>query len=82
MKIHILGNGGPRPSSKGERYGTSCILEVGEERIMIDCGPGTTYKMARMGMRPTQVNSLFFTHHHTDHKLDWREELIRSSQVS
>lgn len=71
MKIHILGNGGPRPSSKGERYGTSCILEVGAERIMVDCGPGTTYKMARMGMRPTQVSSLFFTHHHSDHNVDF-----------
>jgi len=55
----------------GERYGTSCILEFGEERIMVDCGPGTTYKMARMGMRPTQVNSVFLTHHHSDHIVDF-----------
>lgn len=71
MKLHILGNGGPRPSRKGERYGTSCILEFGEERIMVDCGPGTTYKMARMGILPTQVNSVFLTHHHSDHNVDF-----------
>lgn len=70
MKLHILGNGGPRPSRMGERFGTSCILEFGEERIMVDCGPGTTYKMARMGMRPTQINSVFLTHHHSDHIVD------------
>jgi len=71
MKLHILGNGGPRPTGNGERYGTSCILEFGDERIMVDCGPGTTYKMARMGMRPTQVNSVFLTHHHSDHIVDF-----------
>ena len=71
MKLHILGNGGPRPSRNGERFGTSCILEFGGERIMVDCGPGTTYKMARMGMRPTEVNTVFLTHHHSDHIVDF-----------
>jgi len=70
MKLHILGNGGPRPSRNGERFGTSCILGFGDERVMVDCGPGTTYKMARMGMRPTQVNTVFLTHHHSDHIVD------------
>ena len=71
MKLHILGKGGPRPSRMGERYGCSCILEFGEERIMVDCGPGTTYKMARMGMRPTHINTVFLTHHHSDHIVDF-----------
>ncbi len=71
MKLHVLGNGGPRPTRGGERFGTSLILECGAERIMVDCGPGTTYKMARMGLRPTQVNSVFFTHHHSDHIVDF-----------
>ena len=71
MNLHILGNGGPRPSRMGEHYGCSCILEIGDDRIMVDCGPGTTYKMARMGMSPTQVNSVFLTHHHSDHIVDF-----------
>jgi ribonuclease Z len=70
MKLHIIGNGGPRPMGKGARYGTCCLLELGEERIMIDCGPGTTYKMARMGMLPSQINTVFLTHHHSDHIVD------------
>ena len=70
LKLHILGNGGPRPSRRAERHGTSCILEFGEERIMVDCGAGTTYKMARMGLSPTQVNTVFLTHHHSDHIVD------------
>lgn len=71
MKLHIFGNGGPRPNRTGERYGTSCILAFGDEHIMIDCGPGTTYKMARTGMRPTQINTVFLTHHHSDHIVDF-----------
>jgi ribonuclease BN (tRNA processing enzyme) len=71
MKLYILGNGSPRPTPKGERFGTSCIVEFGDERIMVDCGPGATYKMARMGMRPTEVNTVFLTHHHSDHIVDF-----------
>jgi ribonuclease Z len=71
MKLHILGNGGPRPSSAGERFGTSCILEFAGERIMVDCGPGTTYKLARMRMLPTQINTVLLTHHHSDHIADF-----------
>jgi len=33
--------------------------------------PGTTYKMARIGMRPTEVNTVFLTHHHSDHTVDF-----------
>ncbi len=69
MKLHIIGTGGPRPMST--RYGTSCILELNNECIMLDCGPGTTYKMTRMGLSPVQVDTLFISHHHTDHNVDF-----------
>jgi ribonuclease BN (tRNA processing enzyme) len=38
---------------------------------MVDCGPGTTYKMARMGIKTTKVNHVFLTHHHFDHHVDF-----------
>ena len=69
MKLHIIGAGGPRPGPT--RYGCSCILDLGSECIMLDCGPGTTYKMTRMDLSPTQVNTLFISHHHTDHNVDF-----------
>ena len=71
MKLHILGNGGPRPNRTGERFGTCCVLELADERIMVDCGGGSTYKMARMGMRPTQIDTVLLTHHHSDHIVDF-----------
>jgi len=69
MKLHILGSGCPAPTP--EQYGSSFLLEAGHEFIMVDCGPGTTYKMARMGLPLKQVGHLFLTHHHFDHNVDF-----------
>jgi ribonuclease Z len=69
VRLHILGAG--TPYADAGRFGSSYILEVGGERIMFDCGPGTTYKMARMGLRTTDVDHLLFTHHHFDHDVDY-----------
>ena len=38
---------------------------------MFDCGPASTLKMVRMGLRPQDVTHLFFTHHHSDHNADY-----------
>jgi ribonuclease BN (tRNA processing enzyme) len=38
---------------------------------MFDCGPATTYRLAKLGISPTMVNHLFFTHHHFDHNADY-----------
>jgi ribonuclease Z len=69
MRLHILGAG--TPYADADRFGSSYILEVGGESIMFDCGPGATYKMARMGLRTTDVDHLLFTHHHFDHDVDY-----------
>ncbi len=69
MRLHIVGSG--CPAALPDRYGSCFILEVGKDRVMIDCGPGTTYKMARMGLNACSVEYLFFTHHHFDHNCDF-----------
>jgi len=38
---------------------------------MFDCGPATTHKLVKAGLFPTQVDCLFFTHHHFDHNVDY-----------
>ncbi len=68
-KLFILGSGAPFPTP--ERYGSSYVLRVGDEHLMFDCGPATTYKLVQMGMSPTDVDHLFFTHHHFDHDIDY-----------
>ena len=38
---------------------------------MFDCGPAATHKLVKAGLYPTQVDNLFFTHHHFDHNIDY-----------
>ena len=56
-RLFILGSGNPVPSA--ERFGSSYVLRVGDEYLMFDCGPATTYKLVKMGMSPTQIDNLF-----------------------
>ena len=68
-KIHILGAGTPTPTPT--RFGSSFVVQVGDEQIMIDCGPAATYKLVQAGLWPTDIDYLFFTHHHFDHDVDY-----------
>ena len=68
-RVYVLGAGGPRPTAT--RFGSSFVLETGGDQIMIDCGPATTHKLVKAGLWPTNVDFLFFTHHHFDHDIDY-----------
>jgi len=41
--ICFLGAGTPTPTP--DRFGSSQVVEVGDELVMFDCGPATTYKL-------------------------------------
>ena len=69
MKLHLLGTGVPTPTKW--RFGTSYVLQLGEDYLMFDCGPATTYKLVKVSLLPTQIDYLFFTHHHFDHNADY-----------
>lgn len=69
MKVFILGTGTPVPTP--DLFGSSYVVRVGDEHIMFDCGPATTFKLAKVGLRPPEINHLFFTHHHYDHNADY-----------
>ncbi len=68
-EILTLGAGTPTPTPT--RFGSSHILRLGDELLMFDCGPATTHKLVKAGLFPTQVDFLFFTHHHFDHNVDY-----------
>ena len=72
LRLHLLGCGYPPPHGSGDqtRHGSAFLLEVGPEFLMVDCGPGTTYKMARMDISTKKVHHVFLTHHHFDHNVD------------
>lgn len=69
MILNVLGAGTPIPTR--DRYGTSFILQLGKDYLMFDCGPATTHKLVKAGISPTQIDNLFFTHHHYDHNVDY-----------
>ena len=69
MRFYILGAG--TPTSDADRFGSAYVVQLGDEYIMFDCGPAATHKLAKVGIRPTQVDHLFFTHHHFDHDVDY-----------
>lgn len=68
MQLHVIGSG--TPDAKKDRCGSAFALQIGDELVLVDCGPGTTYKMGRMGLDHTAVTHLFLTHHHFDHNVD------------
>ena len=69
VRIHVLGAGTPTPTPT--RFGSSYVVQIGDEYIMVDCGPAATYKLVKAGLWPTSIDYLFFTHHHFDHNVDY-----------
>ena len=68
-RVHILGAGTPTPTPA--RFGSSFVAEVAGEHIMVDCGPAATHKLVKAGLWPTDIDHVFFTHHHFDHDVDF-----------
>ncbi len=67
--LYLLGTGTPTPTKW--RFGTSYVLQLKGNYLMFDCGPASTYKLVKTGLFPTQIDYLFFTHHHSDHDADY-----------
>ena len=67
--LYLLGTGTPTPTKS--RFGTSYVLQLDQDYLMFDCGPATTHKLVKVGLFPTQIDYLFFTHHHFDHNSDY-----------
>ena len=68
-RVFVLGAGTPPPTPY--RYGSSHVVQLGDEHLMFDCGPAATHKLVKAGLFPTQISHLFFTHHHFDHDVDY-----------
>ncbi len=75
-RVYILGAGTPTPTPA--RFGSSYVVQIGDEYLMFDCGPAATHKLVQAGLRPTQIDYLFFTHHHFDHDVDYPCFLLTS----
>jgi len=69
VEVFVLGGSTPTPTEF--RFGSAHALRIGEEVLMFDCGPAAAHKLVKAGLYPTQVDNLFFTHHHFDHNIDY-----------
>lgn len=69
MKITLLGTGSPTPMLN--RAGSGYLVEIGDEMIVFDHGAGAHQNFLKAGKRPEALNTLFFSHLHSDHCLDY-----------
>lgn len=75
MKITLLGTGTPAPSLT--RQSSGYLIEIGNDVIAMDHGPGTQHRLLEAGSHPTKVSHLFISHMHYDHMLDYPRLLLQ-----
>ncbi len=69
MKITCLGTGSPESHAK--RASSGYLVEIGQDKILLDCGGGVVSRLIEMGHMPSDITHLFFTHLHSDHMMDY-----------
>ena len=69
MKITCLGTGSPE--SHARRASSGYLVEIGTDKILLDCGGGVVSRLIEAGYRPSDITHLFFTHLHSDHMMDY-----------
>ncbi len=69
MKLTVLGSGSPEAYVR--RASSGYLLEIGDDKILFDCGGGVFDNLVRSGCLPSDITHLFFTHLHTDHMMDY-----------
>jgi len=77
-KLVILGSGGgPAPTIPGRtRHNTAHVMVSNASAYVLDCGLGVTNQFARTGVPFTIVRSIFITHHHPDHNIEFGPFLL------
>jgi len=77
-KLVILGTGaGPFPMVPGRsRHMTAHVMVSNGAAYVLDCGLGVTNQFARTGIPFTAVRSIFITHHHPDHNIEYGPFLL------
>lgn len=73
--VTLLGTGTPAPSLK--RAGSGYLVEVGDERIIMDHGPDAHHRMLQTGVKAVDISHAFFTHLHYDHCMDYARLVLQ-----
>lgn len=75
MKITLLGTGTPAPSLA--RQSSGYLLEIGDDVIVMDHGPGAAHRLLEAGCHPTKVTHAFISHLHYDHMMDYPRLILQ-----
>jgi ribonuclease BN (tRNA processing enzyme) len=77
-RLVMLGTGaGPNPMVPGRtRKMTSHVMVNNSTAYVLDCGLGVTNQFAITGVPFTAVRSIFITHHHPDHNIEYGPFLL------
>jgi ribonuclease BN (tRNA processing enzyme) len=74
-KLVILGSGaGPGPGMP--RHKTAHVMLSNGAAYVLDCGLGVTDQFARSGIHFGALRSIFVTHHHPDHNIEYGPLLV------
>ena len=65
LRATLLGTGIPNPQINA--FGTSTLIEAGDEKLLIDCGRGTVIRLAQLGLGVGHVDRIILSHYHSDH---------------
>ncbi|MEX2247814.1 MAG: ribonuclease Z [Dehalococcoidia bacterium] len=74
FEVILLGTGSPLPSN--ERCGGAQLVLSGEQAVLIDCGWGAARRLMAAGVPLPRVDTVCFTHMHSDHITDLPDFLI------
>ncbi|MBI2542162.1 MBL fold metallo-hydrolase [Candidatus Woesearchaeota archaeon] len=68
MKLAILGSGTAAPLL--DRNCAGYLLEAGNEKLLLDSGPGTIRRLLEVNADLFEIGHIFYTHLHNDHVND------------
>jgi ribonuclease Z len=69
MRVTLLGTGNPQPSLK--RVGSSYMVKVADDVILLDHGSGAHTRLLEAGVQATDITHMMFSHLHYDHCVDF-----------
>jgi ribonuclease BN (tRNA processing enzyme) len=75
MRVTLLGTGTPAPSLA--RQSSGYLIDVGNDVIVMDHGPGAHHRLLESGRRAVEVGHAFFSHLHYDHCLDYARLVLQ-----
>jgi ribonuclease BN (tRNA processing enzyme) len=68
MELIILGSGTAIPSA--QRAAPGAVIRIGDELILLDCGPGSLHRLAKAGLNFLNITYILISHLHPDHTAD------------